>query len=116
MILQKKTLERLRDLINEETEYRSGPKLVNFFNDLGFNDIYSQGFPSRWLYTDSKLEIINGKPELDICIKNLFSPVNFIGKFSELDNHINNFNQYLAFDDWKIVRNDKNILLKKLIK
>lgn len=113
MILQKKTLERLRDLINEETEYRSGPKLVNFFNDLGFNDIYSQGFPSRWLYTDSKLEIINGKPELDICIKNLFSPVNFIGKFSELDNHINNFNQYLAFDDWKIVRNDKNILFKK---
>jgi len=30
MILQPKTLERLRILINEDTEYRSGPKLVEF--------------------------------------------------------------------------------------
>ena len=45
MILQKKTLEKLRNLINEETEYRSGPKLVQFFNELGFNDTYGQGFP-----------------------------------------------------------------------
>ena len=50
MILQDKTLEKLRLLINEETEYRSEPQLVNFFNDLCFNDSYGQGFPSRWLY------------------------------------------------------------------
>lgn len=31
MILQDKSLEKLRLLINEETEYRSGPKLVKFF-------------------------------------------------------------------------------------
>ena len=49
MILQPKSLEKLRLLINEETEYRSGPKLVDFFNDLGFKDTcdYSLGFPSR---------------------------------------------------------------------
>jgi hypothetical protein len=41
MNLQSKTLEKLRTLINEETEYRSGPKLVDFFNDLGFRDAYS---------------------------------------------------------------------------
>jgi hypothetical protein len=45
MILSKKALEKLRDLINEETEYRSGPKLVQFFNKLGFTDSYGQGFP-----------------------------------------------------------------------
>ena len=46
MILNNKTLEKLRILINEETEYRSGPLLVNFFNELGFKENYFQVFPS----------------------------------------------------------------------
>ncbi len=113
MILQDKTLEKLRLLINEETEYRSGPKLVNFFNDLGFNDSYGQGFPSRWMYTDEKLTRINGTPELDKCIKKLFAPVNFIGRFAELDNFIKEFNQFLAFDKWKVIRNEAEITFAK---
>lgn len=116
MILSKKTLEKLRDLINEETEYRSGPKLVDFFNNLGFNDSYGQGFPSRWMYTDEKLTKINGTPELDKCIKNVFAPVNFIGQFQNLDNHIRDFNQYLSFDKWKIIRNHADITFQKLDK
>jgi hypothetical protein len=60
LILSKKVLEKLRLLINEETQYRKGFELVEFFNRLGFNDSYGNGFPSRWIYTDSKLEIING--------------------------------------------------------
>jgi len=113
MILQQKTLEKLRNLINEETEYRSGPKLVSFFNDLGFDDSYGQGFPSRWIYTDEKLAQINGTPELDKCIKKLFAPVNFIGRFTDLDKFIKDFNQYLAFDNWKVVRNEKEITFAK---
>lgn len=113
MILQEKSLEKLRNLINEETEYRSGLQLVSFFNDLGFNDSYGQGFPSRWIYTDSKLSQINGTPEIDKCIKKLFAPVNFIGRFNELDKYISEFNQYLAFDNWKITRDKKNIYFKK---
>lgn len=114
MILQRKSLEKLRLLINEETEYRSGPELVQFFNDLGFDDSYGQGFPSRWMYTDEKLAKINGTPELDKCIKNLFSPQNFISRIKELDNFIKDFNQYLAFDKWKIVRNGIEITFTKL--
>ena len=113
MILQQKTLEKLRNLINEETEYRSGPKLVAFFNDLGFSDIYGQGFPSRWAFTDEKLLKINGTPEIDKCIKRVFAPVNFITRFAELDKFINEFNQYLAFDGWKVVRNEKEITFAK---
>ena len=113
MKLQQKTLEKLRKLINEETEYRSGPLLVSFFNSLGFNDSYGQGFPSRWMYTDERLARINGAPEIDVCIKRLFSPVNFISRFDELDKHIKEFNQYLAFDGFKIVRNAKEIFIRK---
>lgn len=113
MIINDKSIEKLRNLINEETEYRSGPKLIEFFNDLGFNDTYGQGFPSRWKYTDDRLQKINGTPELDKCIRKLFSPVNFIGRTSELDNHINELNQYLAFDKWQVIRNGTEITFKK---
>ncbi|MHB8111728.1 MAG: hypothetical protein ACYDHW_17035 [Syntrophorhabdaceae bacterium] len=114
MIIQEKTLEKLRNLINEETEYRTGPKLVAFFNDLGFKDTYEyHGFPSRWVYTDEKLSKINGTPELDKCVKKLFAPVNFIGRFPDLDRFIKDFNQYLAFDNWKVVRNEKEITFER---
>lgn len=113
MILQKKTLERLRDLINEETEYRKGHELVAFFNELGFKDTYGQGFPSRWVYTDSRLEKINGTPELDKCIKKVFAPVNFVGRIDVLDKFISEFNQFLVFDDWQVKRNGKEITFAK---
>jgi hypothetical protein len=116
MNLSTKTLEKLRELINEETEYRSGPKLVQFFNRLGFNDSYGQGFPSRWMYTDQRLEAINGSPELDKCIKTVFNPANFIGKVPELDAHITAFNQFLAFDKWKVFRDGADITFGKLDK
>lgn len=114
MILSSKVLEKLRDLINEETEYRSGPKLVKFFNNMGFNDVYGNGFPSRWIYTDEKLKKINGTPSLDKCIKELFSPVNFIGRYDELDSFIESFNQFLAFDKWKVIRNNADISFVKV--
>ncbi|QIJ88295.1 hypothetical protein C7H62_0486 [Mesoflavibacter sp. HG96] len=113
MRINDKSIEKLRILINEETEYRSGPKLIEFFKDLGFNDSYGQGFPSRWKYTDDRLNHINGTPELDKCIKKLFNPVNFIGKISELDNYIKDFNQYLAFDKWQVIRDETVITFRK---
>ncbi|MEW8229113.1 MAG: hypothetical protein AB2745_02225 [Candidatus Thiodiazotropha endolucinida] len=113
MILSKKSLERLRELINEETEYRSGPKLVELFNGFGFNDAYGKGFPSRWMYTDQKLEALNGTPQLDKCIKEVFSPINFVGRISELDLFINELNKYLTFDKWKVVRNEAEITFKR---
>jgi len=109
MQLNSKTLEKLRILINEETEYRSGPKLVSFFNELGFSDSYGQGFPSRWIYSDEKLSLINGTADLDKCIRKLFSPINYINRIDELDTIIRDFNQYLAFDKLQVIRNHDQI-------
>jgi hypothetical protein len=114
MILSPKALEKLRLLINEETERRSGPQLVRFFNNLGFNNSYGQGFPSRWLFTDEKLETLNGSPELDACIRAVLNPANFIGRINELDERIAEFNKFLAFDKWKVTRNGADIGFTKL--
>lgn len=113
MILGTKTLEKLRDLINEETIYRSGPKIIQFFNELGFNDSYGQGFPSRWMFTDEKLNAINGTPEIDKCIKNLFSPIEFIDDPQKLDAHMTELNKYLTFDKWRVVRDNTDISFQK---
>lgn len=113
MIINKKTIEKLRVIINEESEYRSGPKLVEFFNALGSNDSDVQGFPSRWAYTDEKLAKLNGTPELDKCIKTVFSPVNYIGRFDILDKLIADFNAFLAFDNWQVIRKNTEITFQK---
>jgi hypothetical protein len=114
MKLSQKTLESLRDMINERTEYRSGPKLVQFFNQLGFKDTYGQGFPSRWMFTDEHLTKINGTPDLDECIKKVFAPINFVGRVKELDEYLKEFNRYLTFDKWRVVRNGGEISFKRL--
>lgn len=102
MILSQNTLAILREMINEKTEYRKGSVLVKFFNQLGFSDIYGNGFPSRGYYTDEKLQRINGTPELDKCIKMVFSPSGFIGRVDVLRSCLDEFNEYLAFDGWKV--------------
>jgi hypothetical protein len=114
--LSSKTLEKLREIINGDgtPDYRSGSALVKFFNELGFRDVYGQGFPSRWVYTDEKLQKINGTPELDKCIKNTFAVVNYIGRVSDLDSLIDGFNRYLAFDKWAVKRDNDIISFKKL--
>lgn len=118
MQLNSKTLEKLRIIINGENtiDYRSGPVLVAFFNELGFNDVYGQGFPSRWMYTDEKLKIINGTPEMDKCIRNTFAVFNYVGRVSELDALIADFNQYMAFDKWSVIRDNDTIRFKRLEK
>ncbi|MDX6459782.1 MAG: hypothetical protein QOE55_3479 [Acidobacteriaceae bacterium] len=45
------------------TPYRSGPDLVNFFNEFAGNDSYGEGLPSRWRYVRDKLESHNGTHE-----------------------------------------------------
>ena len=114
MQLSDKTLRCLREMINERTEYRSGPNIIAFFNALGFNDSYGQGFPSRWVFTDDQLSKINGTAKLDACIKNTFAPINFIGRFAELDKLISEFDEYLAFDKWRLERNGAELQFCKL--
>lgn len=116
MLLSEKTLESLREMINERTEYRSGPKIIQFFNGLGFNDVYGQGFPSRWKFTDDQLSKINGTAKIDECIKRVFAPINFVGRMGELDQLLTDFNQYLAFDKWRIERSGAELQFHRLEK
>ena len=116
MNLNSKTLEKLREFINEEIEYRSGSRLVDFFNEFGFDEIYQRGFPSRWIYTDSKLHEINNTTKMEQCILKVFNPINFIENDDMLNNIIDIFNEYLAFDNYAIKRYGKSITVESVQK
>ena len=116
MKLNNKSLEKLRNLINEETEYRSGPNLIKFFNKFGFNDEYGQGFPSRWQYTDQKLMELNKTDRIQDVILKLFNPINYIERIEDLDEYITEFNQYLSFDKKEVKRNNEKIVILDLKK
>ncbi len=116
MQLKSKTLEMLREIINGDgtAYYRSGPQLVEFFNTLGSKDTYGQGFPSRWRYTDEKLSQINGTSDMDKCIRKVLAVEDYIENIAELDSTIERFNKYLAFDKWKVVRDNDTINFERV--
>lgn len=114
MQLSTKTLEKLRDLINETAEYRSGPKIIDFFSAFDYTDVYGQGFPSRWAYTDSRLAKINSSEKIKICIQRLFNPINYMDDLKRLDTLIADFNKYLQFDKFLVVRKNTEIHLEPI--
>ena len=118
MFLCEESIKKLRIIINGDNtdDYRSGSNLVRFFNKFGFKDSYGPGFPSRWMFTEEKLRLINGTDKLESCIKDIFSVSKYIGRIDYLDNLIFEFNQYLVFDKLKIVRDNEKILIEKIDK
>jgi hypothetical protein len=57
-----RTIARIGEIVTGDkglSPYRSGPQLVRLFNEYGANDVYGQGFPSRWAYPEDKLREIN---------------------------------------------------------
>lgn len=112
MILSQKTLDELRTVITGDSEfnYRSGPQLVKFFNKLGFQDSYGQGFPSRNVYALERVEMINGTPEIDKCIQMAFDPIEYVDHEDVLERKLQRFNKFIAFDGWKIIcGNDQRV-------
>jgi hypothetical protein len=58
MKISERTIKRLGEIITGDkalSPYRSGPKLVSFFNDFGTNHTYGEGFPSRWKFAEDCL-------------------------------------------------------------
>lgn len=116
MQLNKKSLEKLREIINgDDTEfYKTGYELVQFFNQLGFDDVYKNPFPSRWQYTDEKLSALNGTDGLWECIKLTFAVIDYTECLDVLDAQIAVFNKYLAFDKLKLIRSQSVISFTEL--
>ena len=116
--ISRKTLKFLRDIITGDSKlssYKTGPELVEFFNNLGFNDKYGQGFPSRRYYVETKLNELNEQGRIIDVLDAYFSPINFIDKEDSLNELINLINKYLEFDGYKLEINNKKVKIISII-
>lgn len=116
MTISEQTISVLMEIINEKSQYRKGPELVVFFNDLGSHDkyVFGQPFPSRKNYTLDKIRLLNGTSGIDECIKKTFDPRNFEENYQLMFNLIEEFNKHLMYDGWNIFLNGNEISFKKV--
>ncbi len=106
----RETIEALEKLITGDkipsgrsfAPYRSGPDLVDYFNQHGEYDEYGQGFPSRWQYTQHRLAELNGKTVFKDLIENAVDPRNFFGTDFSVEEAVDYINQYLEYDGYKL--------------
>lgn len=122
MKLSDKSIEALEELIDGDgdlTPYKSGPELVDFFEDYGFEDEYGQGFPSRWYYTQENLIKLNGSDALKELIENFCHPINFLDTDFDIGEAVDRLNSYLKFDgyrlekfgeEYKVIKTEDNLV------
>lgn len=103
------TIEFLGRAIAGDAEgfpYRSGPQLVNFFNQFGARDVYpvGGGFPTRRIYAQDKLRELNGTAVLKQAISKALDPREFSRAEKSADDAVALLNDNLKYDGYEIVR------------
>ncbi len=114
MNLSEKTIKALQEVINGEIEYsnyRSGPKLIDFFNSFGRNDVYGENFPSRWDYTRKCIRSFNGTSTIKQIIEASVDPRDYIERNENkpnlsLEDTVNYLNQFLPFDSYELKKEE----------
>ncbi len=117
MKLSARTIQALGKIVAGDTglsPYRSGPKLVNLFNEFGASDRYGQGFPSRWQYVEEKLHAINGTKMLPALIRSVFDPRDFLDAKKEVEPAIDNLNQHLKYDGYELVKDGDFVKVREV--
>lgn len=117
MKISERSIKRLGEIITGDkalSPYRSGSKLVEFFNDFGTNHRYGQGFPSRWSFAETCIRQFNNTPTLKKIILSTLDPRDFMGatvydletrerKPANLQDALKYLNEFLAYDGYEIV-------------
>ncbi len=107
MQISEKTISALAKIITGDsgiTPYKSGPKLVVFFNEIGSDDVYGQGFPSRWYYAEEKLREFNNTPKLVKVFTSLLDPRDFFQTSFSVSTVVDTLNTYLKYDGYQLVK------------
>lgn len=105
MIITERTIKFLGRTLcgdNDILPYKSGKKLVSFFVAFGADDVYGEGFPSRWQYTENKIREYNNSPILKAIIENSVDPRDLIDVKSKIPDIIESINEYLKFDGYEL--------------
>ncbi|HAT1659743.1 TPA: abortive infection family protein [Legionella pneumophila] len=84
--------------------YRSGPMLVNLFNEYGGDAEYGSGFPSRWKFTEDQLIRLNDSEFIKKIIEEVVNPTHYIDTEYEVHTVVDYLNKYLVYDKIQLVK------------
>lgn len=105
MKISERSISALAKIVTGDSQispYRSGPVLVRLFNELGANDTYGQGFPSRWYYAEDKIRALNGTARLEALIRTVLDPRDWREFDKPRDAAVAYLNDYLRFDGFEV--------------
>ncbi|MBN1880644.1 MAG: abortive infection family protein [Deltaproteobacteria bacterium] len=94
--------------------YRTGPELVKFFNNFGWDDSYGRGFPSRWQYAISRIESENGTETLKEIILVSLEPIHFLDFEHTSEEAVDYLNRYLEYDGYEIIIEGKKNIIRDI--
>lgn len=117
MKISEHTISALGSIISGDggmSRYRSGPELVNFFNQFGLNEEYGRSFPSRWAYAEDKLRELNDTYQMSNVALSAVDPRHYLGTEFDVLKAIEHVNQFLEYDNHVVVQNGRRWILKKL--
>ena len=106
MKLSERTIKALGKITTGDEElspYRSGPMLIELFNEFGSNDVYASGFPSRWVFAEDKLRELNGTGQMKEVICHVFDPREFMDTKFQPEAALEYVNKRLAYDGYQVV-------------
>lgn len=114
MKITSQTINTLTRVITGDSKispYRSGPDLVDFFNQyrgLEFINnskfIYDSSFPGREKFTKSQLMILDNIGLIKEVIENALDPRHYLDSSFDLVNVADHLNKYLVYDGIEAVK------------
>lgn len=107
MKISNKITKQLGTLIAGDTRtapYLSGPRLVEFYNECGFDDVYGEGFPSRWKYSTDKILESNGTQRLRMILEEFVDPRRYGGDEEIVNKIVETINQLLKYDGFALIK------------
>lgn len=106
MNLTERTITAIGKIVTGDerlSPYRSGPQLVRLFNDYGANDVYGQGFPSRWQYAEDKIRSLNGTKAIGSLLCQVLDPREFMDSEFKEEDAAQFINARLKYDGYEVV-------------
>ena len=100
--------------------YRRGTDLVDFFNKLGFREVYAEGFPTRRVFAQNKVAELNSKPNFKHMFKEMLDPRLWIDLTKNTDgNHTvekcaEQINELIKYDGYEVVRDGNFYKVREL--
>lgn len=128
-MLSDNTIKQIALMFCGDTEgyysYKSGPKLVEFFNThYSAGDRYGQGFPSRWSYVYDKLVSLLNSDQFDSFLNVVLSKeylmteqnLSMVEAVNKIQNNYRQLNELVQKDLYLITQKDGRFhLVKKMV-